>query len=293
MPTDLFHHRYHHFSPLILSGNMDTLSGWLAWFTVELARLKHKAGKNFCFSPPTGGTPARLYQLLGTMVGESAFRSDDQLLALDNYWLPSGHPSGYDTEIQQVMTTWGMDSEQLITLPYAEDADRQSELLSDFDTMLETFELDVQGLGIGDDGHIGFRLRPRKPTDRDLLITRGTELVSLDDTVRAANARYFDNNLDSVPKFALTRGLKSILPARWVWIMANTIVKANPIFTAFTGAVGEHCPASYLQLHPRVIVLLCDDAAGPFEGDPRVRRHMPNIADLLASESVAHFCQRF
>lgn len=291
--TESFEQRHPHYRPLILQGSMDALSSWTAWFMIELCKQSHRSGNAFCTSLPTGGTPAAIYRMMGTgLRGDLPFKAEDRFLALDNYHLPQNDPNGYDTEIVEVLHSWGLHRNQLIRLPYRWNLEEQRRELASFDENLALMTIDLQGLGIGDDGHIAFCLRPSKPIDRETLLDTGTELVELDVTVRAANARFFNHDIGKVPRRALTRGLKSILNSKWIWILANNIVKANPIYTAFTGAVGPHCPASYLQLHPRVVVLVADEAAGPFLSDPRVRHKLPNIEELIESESCGAYLDR-
>ena len=112
--------------------------------------------------------------------------------------------------------------------------------------------IDVQILGIGRDGHVGFN----EPTSslcsrtRDKTLTRGT----IED-----NRRFFAREED-VPRWALTMGVGTIMDARHILLLATGRAKARPIRDMVEGPVTAMCPGSALQLHPRVTVV-CDEAA--------------------------------
>jgi glucosamine-6-phosphate deaminase len=112
--------------------------------------------------------------------------------------------------------------------------------------------IDLQLLGIGHNGHIGFN----EPCDE---VPLGTHLVDLTASTIDANKRFFASEAD-VPRQALTMGVRSILQAKRVLIVANGEGKAEIVRRAFFGPVTPQVPASLLQLHPDVI-LVGDEAA--------------------------------
>ena len=113
--------------------------------------------------------------------------------------------------------------------------------------------IDIQVLGIGRNGHIGFN----EPDAEGLFqFTHVTDLT--EDTIEA-NARFF-NSADEVPKKALTMGIQSIFKARKIIILANGEGKADAIQKTVDGRISTQCPASLLCLHPDVTVI-CDEAA--------------------------------
>ena len=101
--------------------------------------------------------------------------------------------------------------------------------------------IDMQLLGIGGNGHIGFN----EPADAFSL---GTHQVELTDSTRQANRRFF-SSLEEVPTHARTMGVRDIMQARKVLMVANGAAKAQAIRDAFFGPVTPHVPASILQLH--------------------------------------------
>ncbi len=112
--------------------------------------------------------------------------------------------------------------------------------------------IDIQVLGIGGNGHIGFN----EPADALDPMTHLTDLT--EDTIRA-NSRFFESEAD-VPRHALTMGIGSILSARRIMLIATGEAKAKAIATVLSGKLTTACPASMLNLHSDVTIL-CDRAA--------------------------------
>lgn len=111
---------------------------------------------------------------------------------------------------------------------------------------------DIQVLGIGRNGHIGFN----EPSDALIPVTHLTELT---ESTIAANARFFASEQD-VPKHALTMGVQSVFKARKILLMASGSEKAEAVCAMLNGNITTQCPASLLCLHPNV-TLICDRAA--------------------------------
>ena len=107
--------------------------------------------------------------------------------------------------------------------------------------------IDIQLLGIGLDGHIGFN----EPDD---CFTKETHLVALDPSTIEANARFFAS-ADEVPKTAITMGMGGIMNAKKVLLIANGKNKEEIVKKAFFGPITPEVPASILQLHPDVTVI--------------------------------------
>ena len=111
---------------------------------------------------------------------------------------------------------------------------------------------DLQLLGLGRNGHIGFN----EPCDS---YVKETHVVNLTDSTIDANARFFATR-DDVPRQALTMGIGCIMAARRVLLIASGADKAEAVYNAFCGPITPRCPASILQLHNDV-VLVGDKAA--------------------------------
>ena len=133
----------------------------------------------------------------------------------------------------------------------AEDLDAECER---YNGIINTLgPIDVQVLGMGHNGHIGFN----EPSDIFELETHKVELAQ---TTIDANARFFAN-ADEVPRQALTMGIKTIMQAKKVLVVANGKGKAEIVKKAFPGPVTPQVPASILQMHPDVVVVLDEEAA--------------------------------
>ena len=112
--------------------------------------------------------------------------------------------------------------------------------------------IDLQLLGIGGNGHIGFN-EPGSAFEKE------THLVTLTEQTRRSNARFF-SNIDEVPTHAFTMGIKSIMAAKKILLLATGEAKAKALYDSFFGPVTPGVPASILQLHNDCIVI-ADEAA--------------------------------
>lgn len=128
-----------------------------------------------------------------------------------------------------------------------------AEECADYDARIEALGgIDLQLLGIGGNGHIGFN----EPSS---VFTRGTHLVTLTQETRQANARFFAS-IDEVPTQAYTMGVGNIMAAKKVLLLASGENKAQALYDTVLGPVDPMVPASILQLHSDVIIV-ADEAA--------------------------------
>jgi glucosamine-6-phosphate deaminase len=114
--------------------------------------------------------------------------------------------------------------------------------------------LDLVLLGVGGNGHLGFN-------EPAATLTPRTHLSTLRPATRRANAWLFDGDVRRVPRRALSMGIGTILSARGVVLLATGRAKAAIVRRALTGPVTTRVPASLLQLHPNVVVVLDREAA--------------------------------
>lgn len=112
--------------------------------------------------------------------------------------------------------------------------------------------VDVQLLGLGHNGHIGFN-------EPDKAFEQTTHCVTLEENTRTANARFF-SNIDEVPTHAITMGIKTIMQAKQIVLAVSGADKAEILKKVLTGPVTPGIPGSILQMHPDVIVV-ADEAA--------------------------------
>lgn len=111
--------------------------------------------------------------------------------------------------------------------------------------------IDLQLLGIGVDGHIGFN-------EPDEYFVKGTHMVELDESTIKANSRFFEKEAD-VPRKAITMGMASIMNAKKILLIANGANKKEILEKAFYGPITPWIPASILQLHPDLTVIYSEN----------------------------------
>lgn len=121
-----------------------------------------------------------------------------------------------------------------------------------YDALLEQLPRDIQLLGLGSNGHIAFN-EPGTP------FGSGTHVVTLAESTVKDNARLFED-ISEVPRKAYTMGIKQIMQAKKVLILASGANKADAVYKMVRGTVTESVPASVLQLHPDC-TLIADEAA--------------------------------
>lgn len=117
--------------------------------------------------------------------------------------------------------------------------------------------IDIQLLGIGGNGHIGFN----EPDDSFI---RDTHCVKLTDSTIEANSRFFASK-DEVPKFAYTMGIGSIMQAKKILLVASGKSKAKAVYDTIRGPITPKVPASVLQLHPDAVIVADEDALSMVE----------------------------
>ncbi|MBO7361597.1 MAG: 6-phosphogluconolactonase, partial [Clostridia bacterium] len=110
---------------------------------------------------------------------------------------------------------------------------------------------DLQVLGIGPDGHIGFN-------EPDGHFTAATHVAELDPSTVDANSRFFESR-DEVPKAAITMGMRAIMQAKKILLIAPGKAKKEILFKALEGDITPRIPASVLQLHRDVTVIYSDE----------------------------------
>ena len=123
-----------------------------------------------------------------------------------------------------------------------------------YDRIIEEHNgIDLQLLGIGRNAHIGFN-EPGEAFELE------THCVDLTQETIEANKRFFDGNVDLVPKQAYTMGIKTIMQARKVLVVANGLAKAKAVKAVVSGPVTPECPGSILQMHPDCILVADEEA---------------------------------
>lgn len=203
----------------------------------------------------TGSTPIPFYKKWISLVQEGKLSlAKARSYNLDEYaGLPRTHSQSYWAFMQENLLSHIDLPASAAEIPNGEAADLQAECVR-YDAKLEAAGgIDWQLLGIGHNGHIGFN-------EPGPSLSAGTHVVQLAEETREANSRFFAT-LDEVPTQAITVGMGAILKARHVVLVAQGEAKADIIAQALTGPVTTEVPASFLQLHPCVTVVLDEAAA--------------------------------
>ena len=203
----------------------------------------------------TGGTPVGTYAQLVDWYnkGDLDF-SEVTTVNLDEYrGLPKEHPQSYWYFMNENLFSKVNIDPAKTNLPDGTNLDTAAECARYNGIIHKLGGIDLQLLGIGHDGHIGFN-EPGEAFELE------THCVDLTPETIEANKRFFDGNVDLVPKQAYTMGIKTIMQARKVLMVANGKAKAQAVKDAVTGPVTPACPGSILQLHPDCILVADEEA---------------------------------
>ena len=209
----------------------------------------------------TGSSPRPVYRDLARRVHDGSLSlARTRAFLLDEYLgLPGEDPRSYRAEIErEVVERTDLPSEAVRGLDGAAE-DVEAECAAYEQAIRDAGGIDLQLLGIGADGHIGFN-EPGSPLDSR------TRPMQLAPRTRQDNARFFDDDLDQVPTRCLTQGIATILEARRIILLAFGEAKAEAIRQLIEGPVSERWPATALQRHPDVTVLVDQAAASLLEG---------------------------
>jgi glucosamine-6-phosphate deaminase len=199
----------------------------------------------------TGSTPLPLWHALAA---RSLDLSGVRGFALDEYiGLPPGHPESYRAVItREVVEPLGL-TPSLVHVPGDDGGPVEGAGERYERAIAAAGGVDLQVLGIGRTGHIGFN-------EPGSSLASATRVKTLTEQTRLDNARFFDS-LDQVPRHCLTQGLGTILRARHLLLLAFGEAKAEAIAGAVEGPVSSSLPGSAIQLHPLVTVIVDEAAA--------------------------------
>jgi glucosamine-6-phosphate deaminase len=223
----------------------------------EAARISEalKAKPDLVLGLPTGRTPIRLYHEVGTLFshGQIDF-SRATTFNLDEFFgIPSSHPGSYRTFMEQHLFSRVNVAPERINFLNGGAPDPEAECRRYEEAIAAAGGIDLQLLGIGTNGHIGFNEPARELAGR-------THRVTLKASTRRSNMALFGGELSRVPTEALSMGMVTILHARQVVLLATGKSKARCIQRLVNGPLTPKLPASFLQLH-RDVELVLDQAA--------------------------------
>ena len=226
----------------------------------------------------TGSTPIGLYEaLVGMHKTDGLDFSDVITFNLDEYvGIPSNHPCSYHTFMEtHFFSAVNIRPEnchipQSTALGHAEFCERYEAAI------VNAGGIDIQVLGIGKDGHIGFN----EPSSS---LGSRTRIKTLTQSTLAANAPHFGGVVEAVPKMAITMGVGTIMDAKRCLLLANGESKAEAIAHAVEGPITAEVPASVLQMHPRTILIIDEAAASRLKRVDYYKQVYANKQKLLNS----------
>lgn len=203
----------------------------------------------------TGSTPLPVYEELARRCakGELSLAQARGFLLDEYVGLSPGHPEAYRAFIGRELEAHVDFGSDAVRGPDANAADIPAACAAYEAAIAKAGGVDLQLLGIGTDGHIGFNEPGSSLASR-------TRIKTLTDQTREDNARFFDS-LEAVPRHVVTQGIGTIMEARHLVLLAFGAMKAPAVAKAVEGPLTAMVPASAMQLHPHATVVVDEEAA--------------------------------
>ena len=201
----------------------------------------------------TGASPVPTYNFLSKAYEDKKVSFKDiTTFNLDEYCdLPKSDKNSYYTFMHQNLFDRIDVKEENVNFLNGNAVDAEEECRR-YDALIDSKRIDIQLLGVGRNGHIGFN----EPANK---FTKGSFKVRLTQSTIDANSVYFDEN--PMPRYALTMGTVSIMKSKQIIMIATGKSKQDAIYGMVHGDITPSCPASVLQLHPDVHIFLDREAA--------------------------------
>ncbi|ALV45893.1 glucosamine-6-phosphate deaminase [Arthrobacter alpinus] len=241
--------------------------GALAADAIE-ALVRNKS--NAVIGLATGSSPLPIYDELARRHDEEGLNfTQVRGFALDEYvGLPVGHYESYREVIRREFTNRVDVAPENVHGPDGASENITAACQQYEDAIVAAGGIDLQILGVGTNGHIGFNEPGSSLASR-------TRIKTLAEQTRQDNARFFDN-IDQVPHHVVTQGLGTIMDARHLVLVATGAGKADAVRDFVEGPVSASCPGSILQFHPRVTVIVDEAAAAKLAGAATYRHAYDN-----------------
>lgn len=219
----------------------------------EIIANKIKEKNNAILGLATGSSPIGTYQRLVKKYenGEISFKNITTY-NLDEYCgIDRTHPQSYYYFMHDNLFNHIDIKEENVHLPVA-NGDDLNACAKAYNDALNQVHIDLQLLGIGGNGHIGFN-EPGTSFEQE------TFVVELTDKTRQDNKRFF-NSIDEVPTHAMTMGIKNIMKSEEILMIISGVNKADTVVKLLSGEITEDFPASILHKHPNTTVIIDQDA---------------------------------
>ncbi|MGN0035741.1 MAG: glucosamine-6-phosphate deaminase [Bacteroidaceae bacterium] len=241
---------------LIIQPDYQTISKWAAnYVAAKINKAQPTAEKPFILGLPTGSSPLGMYKELIELNKRGVVSFQNVVtFNMDEYvGLPKEHPESYYSFMWNNFFSHVDVKRENVNILNGNDEDLEAECAR-YEAKIQSYGgIDLFLGGIGPDGHIAFNEPGSSLTSR----TRQKTLTT--DTI-IANSRFFNNDVNQVPKTSLTVGVGTVLSAKEVLIIVNGHNKARALYHAVEGAVTQMWTISALQMHEKGIIV-CDDAA--------------------------------
>ena len=241
---------------LIIEPNYEQVSAWAANYVASRINAANPTPeKPFVLGCPTGSSPLGMYRKLIELnkAGKVSFQNVVTFNMDEYVGLPEEHPESYHSFMwNNFFSHIDIKPENVNILNgNAEDLEKEC---ADYEARIQAAGgIDLFMGGVGPDGHIAFN----EPGSSLTSLTRMKTLTQ--DTI-IANSRFFDDDVNNVPKTALTVGVGTVMAARSVMIIVNGYKKARALQQAVEGGVSHMCTLSALQMHRKAIIVCDEDA---------------------------------
>ncbi|NDV78901.1 glucosamine-6-phosphate deaminase [Dysgonomonas sp. 511] len=241
---------------LIIQPNYDSLSQWAANYVVaKINAAKPTPEKPFVLGLPTGSSPLGMYRaLIKHYQNKNVSFANIITFNMDEYvGLPKDHPESYHSFMWKNFFSHIDINAENVNILNGNAPDLDAECAAYEAKMKAVGGVDLFLGGIGPDGHIAFNEPGSSLSSR-------TRIKTLTQDTIIANSRFFDNDINKVPKTSVTVGVGTVLDAKEVLIMVNGHNKARALAQAVEGAVNQMWTITALQLHPKGIIVCDEDA---------------------------------
>lgn len=241
---------------LIIQPDYQNVSAWAAnYVAAKINAAQPTAEKPFILGLPTGSSPLGMYKALIELnkAGKVSF-AHIITFNMDEYvGLPQEHPESYYSFMWNNFFSHVDIQKENVNILNGNASDLEAECLRYENKIASLGGIDLFLGGIGPDGHIAFNEPGSSLASRTRIKTLTTDTI-------IANSRFFENDVNKVPKIALTVGVGTVLSAREVLIIVNGHNKARALYHAVEGSINQMWTISALQMHEKGIIV-CDDAA--------------------------------